>query len=74
MQLTETSSRYTRKISGTTALQEALKEKQQHIEQLLAERDLERAEVAKATSQVGEVEQELTVLREGQEQVGNGTS
>ncbi|XP_062874322.1 CAP-Gly domain-containing linker protein 1 isoform X4 [Trichomycterus rosablanca] len=66
--LTETSSRYSRKISGTTALQEALKEKQQHIEQLLAERDLERAEVAKATSQVGEVEQELTVLREGQEQ------
>ncbi|XP_048098398.1 CAP-Gly domain-containing linker protein 1 isoform X5 [Alosa alosa] len=66
--LTETSSRYSRKISGTTALQEALKEKQQHIEQLLAERDLERAEVAKATSHVGEVEQELSLLREGQEQ------
>uniref|UniRef100_A0A4W4HDQ8 CAP-Gly domain-containing protein n=1 Tax=Electrophorus electricus TaxID=8005 RepID=A0A4W4HDQ8_ELEEL len=66
--LTETSSRYARKISGTTALQEALKEKQQHIEQLLAERDLERAEVAKATSHVGEVEQELTLMREGQEQ------
>ncbi|XP_016355062.1 CAP-Gly domain-containing linker protein 1 isoform X4 [Sinocyclocheilus anshuiensis] len=66
--LTETSTRYARKISGTTALQEALKEKQQHIEQLLAERDLERAEVAKATSHVGEVEQELTLLRGGQEQ------
>ncbi|CAM4535032.1 unnamed protein product [Leuciscus chuanchicus] len=66
--LTETSTRYARKISGTTALQEALKEKQQHIEQLMAERDLERAEVAKATSHVGEVEQELTLLREGQEQ------
>eukprot|EP00061_Rhincodon_typus_P015814 g43707.t1 len=66
--LTETSSRYARKISGTTALQEALKEKQQHIEQLLAERDLERAEVAKATSHVGEVEQELTLLRTGHEQ------
>ncbi|XP_057209943.1 CAP-Gly domain-containing linker protein 1 isoform X3 [Triplophysa rosa] len=66
--LTETSSRYSRKISGTTALQEALKEKQQHIEQLLAERDLERAEVAKATSHVGEVEQELVLVREGQEQ------
>ncbi|KAL7987011.1 hypothetical protein Chor_005930 [Crotalus horridus] len=52
--LTETSSRYARKISGTTALQEALKEKQQHIEQLLAERDLERAEVAKATSRICE--------------------
>ncbi|XP_056600834.1 CAP-Gly domain-containing linker protein 1 isoform X2 [Triplophysa dalaica] len=66
--LTETSSRYSRKISGTTALQEALKEKQQHIEQLLAERDLERGEVAKATSHVGEVEQELVLVREGQEQ------
>uniref|UniRef100_UPI00398F27D3 CAP-Gly domain-containing linker protein 1 isoform X4 n=1 Tax=Pristiophorus japonicus TaxID=55135 RepID=UPI00398F27D3 len=66
--LTETSSRYARKISGTTALQEALKEKQQHIEQLLAERDLERAEVAKATSHVGEIEQELTLLRTGHEQ------
>ncbi|XP_056391212.1 protein lava lamp isoform X2 [Hyla sarda] len=66
--LTETSSRYARKISGTTALQEALKEKQQHIEQLLAERDMERAEVAKATSQVGEVEQELAVIRDGHDQ------
>uniref|UniRef100_A0A667WZ48 CAP-Gly domain containing linker protein 2 n=1 Tax=Myripristis murdjan TaxID=586833 RepID=A0A667WZ48_9TELE len=61
--LTETSSRYARKISGTTALQEALKEKQQHIEQLLAERDLERAEVAKATSHICEVEKELTTLK-----------
>uniref|UniRef100_A0A672H0U6 CAP-GLY domain containing linker protein 2 n=1 Tax=Salarias fasciatus TaxID=181472 RepID=A0A672H0U6_SALFA len=61
--LTETSSRYARKISGTTALQEALKEKQQHIEQLLAERDLERAEVAKATSHICEVEKELSLLK-----------
>ncbi|KAI1881952.1 hypothetical protein AGOR_G00245330 [Albula goreensis] len=66
--LTETSSRYARKISGTTALQEALKEKQQHIEQLLAERDLERAEVAKTTSHMGKVEQELSLMRESQEQ------
>ncbi|XP_037672654.1 CAP-Gly domain-containing linker protein 1 isoform X6 [Choloepus didactylus] len=66
--LTETSSRYSRKISGTTALQEALKEKQQHIEQLLAERDLERAEVAKATSHVGEIEQELALARDGHDQ------
>ncbi|XP_070706675.1 CAP-Gly domain-containing linker protein 1 [Pempheris klunzingeri] len=66
--LTETSARYARKISGTTALQEALKEKQQHIEQLLAERDLERYEVAKATSHAGEVQQELTVLRKGRDQ------
>lgn len=62
-QLTETSSRYARKISGTTALQEALKEKQQHIEQLLVERDLERAEMAKATSRIAEVEKDLTVLK-----------
>ncbi|XP_044078785.1 CAP-Gly domain-containing linker protein 2 isoform X1 [Siniperca chuatsi] len=61
--LTETSSRYARKISGTTALQEALKEKQQHIEQLLAERDLERAEMAKATSHICEVEKELSVFK-----------
>lgn len=68
-QLTETSSRYSRKISGTTALQEALKEKQQHIEQLMAERDMERAEVAKATGHVGEMEQEITLLRDDREQV-----
>nr|XP_057944305.1 CAP-Gly domain-containing linker protein 2 isoform X2 [Doryrhamphus excisus] len=61
--LTETSSRYARKISGTTALQEALKEKQQHIEQLLAERDLERAEMAKATSHICEVEKEMSTLK-----------
>ncbi|XP_049598441.1 CAP-Gly domain-containing linker protein 2 isoform X2 [Syngnathus scovelli] len=61
--LTETSSRYARKISGTTALQEALKEKQQHIEQLLAERDLERADMAKATSRICEVEKELSALK-----------
>uniref|UniRef100_A0A8C2YLG4 CAP-Gly domain containing linker protein 2 n=1 Tax=Chinchilla lanigera TaxID=34839 RepID=A0A8C2YLG4_CHILA len=66
--LTETSSRYARKISGTTALQEALKEKQQHIEQLLAERDLERAEAAKATSHICEVEKEIAVLRAQHEQ------
>ncbi|XP_034726880.1 CAP-Gly domain-containing linker protein 1 isoform X6 [Etheostoma cragini] len=67
--LTETSSRYNRKISGTTALQEALKEKQQHIEQLMAERDMERAEVAKATGHVGEMEQEIGLLRGDQEQM-----
>ena len=70
LQLTETSSRYARKISGTTALQEARKEKQQHIEQLLAERDLERAEVAKATSHICEVEKEIALLKAQHEQVG----
>ncbi|MED6240947.1 hypothetical protein ATANTOWER_016432 [Ataeniobius toweri] len=67
--LTETSSRYNRKISGTTALQEALKEKQQHIEQLMGERDMERAEVAKANGHVREMEQEIGLLREDQEQM-----
>ncbi|KAA0704236.1 CAP-Gly domain-containing linker protein 1 [Triplophysa tibetana] len=66
--LTETSVRYARKISGTTALHEALKEKQQHIEQLLVEQDLEKMEVARATSHAGEVQQELALLRQGQEQ------
>ncbi|XP_031729939.1 CAP-Gly domain-containing linker protein 2 isoform X2 [Anarrhichthys ocellatus] len=61
--LTETSSRYARKISGTTALQEALKEKQQHIEQLLAERDMERADMAKATSHISDVEKDLSILK-----------
>uniref|UniRef100_S4RHE6 CAP-Gly domain-containing protein n=1 Tax=Petromyzon marinus TaxID=7757 RepID=S4RHE6_PETMA len=61
--LTETSSLYSRKIAGNTALQEALKEKQQHIEQLLAERDLERAEVAKATTTVANLERELGALK-----------
>ncbi|XP_041092513.1 CAP-Gly domain-containing linker protein 2 isoform X4 [Polyodon spathula] len=71
--LTETSSRYARKISGTTALQEALKEKQQHIEQLLAERDLERAEVAKATSHICEVEKEMSALKAQHEQYASET-
>jgi hypothetical protein len=48
-----------------------LKEKQQHIEQLLAERDLERAEVAKATSHICEVEKEIALLKAQHEQVGD---
>lgn len=36
-------------------LQKALKEKEEHIEQLLRERDLERSEVARAAAQVDEV-------------------
>ncbi|KAM8865534.1 CAP-Gly domain-containing linker protein 1 isoform 4-T5 [Synchiropus picturatus] len=67
--LAETSSRYSRKISSTTALQEALKEKQQHIEQLMVERDMEKAEVAKATSHAGEMEQEMNLLRDEHEQM-----
>lgn len=35
----------------------------------MAERDMERAEVAKATGHVGEMEQEITLLRDDREQV-----
>lgn len=35
----------------------------------MAERDTERAEVAKATGHVGEMEQEISLLRDDQEQV-----
>jgi hypothetical protein len=36
-------------------LQKALKEKQEHIEQLLKERDMERSEFARTASQIDEV-------------------
>lgn len=42
--------------------QDVLREKQQHIEQLLKERDLERAEITRAASQADEAEQKLTTL------------
>lgn len=35
----------------------------------MAERDMERAEVAKATGHAGEMEQEITLLRDDREQV-----
>lgn len=35
----------------------------------MAERDMERAEVAKATGHVGEMEQEINLLRDDREQV-----
>lgn len=37
----------------------------------MAERDMERAEVAKATGHVGEMEQEIGLLRVDQEQVSS---
>lgn len=39
----------------------------------MAERDMERAEVAKATGHVGEMEQEIGLLRDEQEQVSSLT-
>lgn len=51
-------------VSAThVALQEALKEKEQHIEQLLKERDMERAEVARAAVQVEESERKLAIQK-----------
>uniref|UniRef100_A0AAR5PME6 CAP-Gly domain-containing protein n=1 Tax=Dendroctonus ponderosae TaxID=77166 RepID=A0AAR5PME6_DENPD len=59
----------TSNLNGTpmptrTALQGVLKEKQQHIEQLLKERDLERAEITRAASQADEAEQKYTLLNQ----------
>lgn len=47
----------------TCLVQKALKEKEEHIEQLLRERDLERSEVARAAAQVDEAQDQLTQLR-----------
>uniref|UniRef100_A0A0B7BEA5 CAP-Gly domain-containing protein n=1 Tax=Arion vulgaris TaxID=1028688 RepID=A0A0B7BEA5_9EUPU len=50
---------------GVTSLanQKALKEKEEHIEQLLRERDLERSEVARAAAHVDEAESELSFIK-----------
>ncbi|XP_022250329.1 CAP-Gly domain-containing linker protein 1-like, partial [Limulus polyphemus] len=50
-------------VTSLTSPQEALKEKEEHIEQLLRERDLERAEVARAAAQVDKAEQKLTAFQ-----------
>jgi len=50
--------------SNTTALKETLRDKDQYIEQLLKERDLERAEVAKAANQTDEVESKLIQVQQ----------
>lgn len=49
--------------------QDVLKEKQQHIEQLLKERDLERAEITRAASQADEAEHRFFTLKAEFEQV-----
>lgn len=49
--------------------QDVLKEKQQHIEQLLKERDLERAEITRAASQADEAEHQFFTLKAEFEQV-----
>lgn len=46
-----------------------LKDKQQHIEQLLKERDLERQEFTKAASQAEDAERQLIVVKKEFENV-----
>lgn len=50
-------------------VQDVLKEKQQHIEQLLKERDLERAEITRVANQYDDVEQKLVQLQTEYNQV-----
>merc|ERR1712045_693734 len=55
-----------RSISSITAperLKSALKEKEQKIEQLMKERELERAEIAKAALQTDEAESQLLHIK-----------
>ncbi|XP_022239217.1 CAP-Gly domain-containing linker protein 1-like isoform X2 [Limulus polyphemus] len=49
--------------ASNSTLQEALKEKEDQIEKLLQERDLERAEVARSAGQVDEAERKLATLQ-----------
>ena len=44
---------------GVQALQEALKEKQQHVESLLAERDMERSEMVEVNIMAAEKQAQL---------------
>ncbi|KAK0058804.1 CAP-Gly domain-containing linker protein 1 [Biomphalaria pfeifferi] len=53
----------------TAALQKALKEKEEHIEQLLRERDLERSEVARAAAHVDEAEGQLSTIKAEQDRL-----
>ncbi|KAG1711215.1 CAP-Gly domain-containing linker protein 1 [Nymphon striatum] len=62
-------------VSATnTALQETLREKEQHIDQLLKEREMERSEVAQAAAQVEATESQLASLQVDYESLGNEKS
>ena len=51
-------------VTATQAvLNDVIKEKEDHISQLLKERDLERGEVARAASQADELEEKLASLQ-----------
>ncbi|XP_052074552.1 CAP-Gly domain-containing linker protein 1-like isoform X7 [Mytilus californianus] len=53
--------------SSVSRSRKALKEKEEHIEQLLKERDLERSEVARAAAQCDEAEGQMSMMRSEQE-------
>lgn len=50
-----------------------MKEKEEHIEQLLRERDLERSEVARAAAQVEETQDQLMQLRAENDRLQEGS-
>ncbi|WAR03474.1 CLIP1-like protein, partial [Mya arenaria] len=52
-----------KKSNEFLSLEKALKEKEEHIEQLLRERDLERSDVARAAAQVDEAQNQLTQIQ-----------
>ncbi|CAH2086257.1 unnamed protein product [Euphydryas editha] len=58
-------------VSAKNALQELLREKQQHLERLLQERELERAEVVKVTMQFERTESALAQIRKEATQANN---
>ncbi|XP_030027149.1 restin homolog isoform X6 [Manduca sexta] len=58
-------------VSAKNALQELLREKQQHLERLMRERELERAEVAKVSLQVDRAETALSQLKKEATQANN---
>ena len=63
---TDVSSRYKQKttVTGTQAMQEALEEKQQHIESLLQERDQERSEMMEVNMSAAEKQAQISQLQE----------
>ena len=67
----EVSSRYKQKTTsmGVEALKEALQEKQQHVESLLAERDMERNEMVEVNIAVAKKQTQLVKMQEMHEGV-----
>merc|ERR550534_1454871 len=50
-------------VSSYGGIQDLVKEKDQHIEQLLKEREMERSEVTRAAAQADEAEHQLALLQ-----------